>query len=110
MQDCKVSILGTEYTIERKKVSDDILLEEKDGYCDNTTKSIVTCILKPEFGSSVDVGPVEKRLLRHEIIHGFLYESGLDANSTWGTDETLVDWIALQFPKMLKAFNDVGAL
>lgn len=106
----QIEILGTEYFIERKKISDDILLEEKAGYCDNTTKSIVTCMLKPQYGSTVDVVPEEKRILRHEIIHGFLYESGLDANSNWGTDEELVDWIALQFPKMLKAFQEAKCI
>ena len=43
----QIEILGTEYSIERKKISDDILLEEKEDYCDNTTKSNVTCALKP---------------------------------------------------------------
>lgn len=71
----QIEILGTEYSIERKKISDDILLENKDGYCDSTTKSIVTCMLKPEYGS------------------------GLDANSNWGTDEELVDGLLFSFPK-----------
>lgn len=53
----QIEILGTEYSIEHKKIADDILLEEKEGYCDNTTKSIVTCMLKPEYGSTVDVVP-----------------------------------------------------
>lgn len=106
----KVNVLGTEYTIEQKKVCDDILLETKDGYCDSTTKSIVTAMLKPELGSGVDVVPVEKTLLRHELIHAFMYESGLDGNSEWGTDETLVDWIAIQFPKLLQAFKESDAI
>lgn len=110
MQDCKVNILGTEYTIQQKNVSDDLLLEEKDGYCDSTTKSIVTCFLKPQIGSSVDVSVEEKRILRHEILHGFMYESGLDANSKWGADEELIDWIALQSPKIFKVFTELGLL
>ena len=105
----KISILGTEYTIE-KKVEQDVLLEDRAGYCDNTTKRIVTGFLKPEAGSTVDIEPEEKRLLRHEIIHGFMYESGLDENSNWGTDEELVDWIALQFPKILEVFKKVGCI
>ena len=106
----KTKILGTDYRIEQRKVSEDVLLEEKNGYCDNTTKTIITCFLKPEMGSSVDVRPVEKQVLRHEIIHAFLFESGLDVNSDWGADETLVDWIAIQFPKMLKVFQEVGCI
>ena len=110
MQGCKVNILGTEYTIQEKKISDDDLLEQKDGYCDSTTKSIVVCSLKAETGSSVDVSVEEKRIRRHEIIHGFMYESGLDANSRWGTDEELVDWIALQSPKIFKVFQELDIL
>lgn len=49
----------------------------------------------------VDVISEEKRVMRHEIIHAFFYESGLDVESSWGTDGTLVDWIALQFPKVV---------
>lgn len=106
----KISILGTEYDIDKRRVEDDILLESRDGYCDNTTKSIITCILRPELGSSVDVESETKRLLRHEIIHAFMYESGLDENSKWGTDEELVDWIAIQFPKIFKVFQEVGCI
>ena len=37
-------------------------------------------------------------------------KNGLDVNNEWGTDETLVDWIALQFPKMEKAFKEADCL
>lgn len=39
----------------------------------------------------------------------FLFESGLDSES-WGRNEEIVDWIANQFPKMMKAFDEVNAL
>lgn len=58
--------------------------------------------------------PISKKVLRHEVIHGFLYESGLWNNSgnveAWGRSEEITDWIAIQFPKMLKAFQEVGCL
>lgn len=106
----KVSILGTDYQISQKSALTDVLLETRAGYCDNTTKEIVVGKLEPERGSNVNVVPVQKRLLRHEIIHAFLFESGLDENSDWGTDETLIDWIALQFPKLERAFKDAGCI
>lgn len=28
----------------------------------------------------------------------------------WGHEETMIDWIAIQFPKMLKTFEKVGCL
>lgn len=52
--------------------------------------------------------------MRHEIIHAFLAESGLQANyehyRQFGHDETLVDWMAIQFPKIYKAFREADAL
>lgn len=51
--------------------------------------------------------------MRHEIIHAFLFESGLSENFThpeYGHDETYVDWIASQFPKMCEVFKEVGCL
>ena len=106
----KINVLGTEYELTKKNAYEDDLLETNAGYCDNTTKNIVISRLKPELGSNVDVIPEEKRILRHEIIHAFLYESGLDENSAWGADETLVDWIALQFPKIAKVFSELKCM
>ena len=53
--------------------------------------------------------------LRHELIHAFMFESGIDANMTWdigGQDhpEGLIGWMAIQFPKIVKVFREVGAL
>ena len=103
----KISVLGTEYDVEQRKVDEDRLLEEKAAYCDPTTKKIVFSSMSPEFGSEVDVSVTEKAILRHEIIHAFLYESGLYTQSEWGTDETLIDWIALQYPKMKSVFAEL---
>lgn len=51
----------------------------------------------------------KKKITRHEIIHAFLFESGLDFNS-WGRNEEFVDWLALQFPKIIKAFEEAKCL
>ena len=102
----KINILGTDYEISQKNVSEDVLLETRDGYCDPSIKRIVINDIKAETGSESDAATVKKRMLRHEITHAFMFESGLDINSEWGTDETLVDWIAIQFPKKRKAFEE----
>ena len=106
----KINILGTDYELTRKNAYEDPLLDTRAGYCDSTTRNIVVSKLSPELGSGVDVTKQEKCVLRHEIIHAFLYESGLGDNSDWGTDETLVDWIAIQFPKIAKAFNEAECM
>lgn len=104
MKQISVNILGTPYSVERKDYKEDLLLEKYEGYCDKTNKRIVLGRLRPE-DDSMDVKAEESRLLRHEIVHAFMYESGLDENSDWGTDETLIDWIAIQFPKIEKAIE-----
>ncbi|WP_461218455.1 hypothetical protein [Lapidilactobacillus salsurivasis] len=52
-----------------------------------------------------DLEVYTRKTLRHELIHAFLYESGLDANSEWARNEEIVDWIAIQFPKLQIVFN-----
>ena len=71
-------------------------------------------VLSKDEGSELDDFEwYRKKVLRHEIIHAFLYESGLHENWThpqYGHDETYVDWIALQFDKLLKAFKEAGTI
>ena len=56
----------------------------------------------------------EKLLLRHEIVHAFLEESGLSTNSdsidAWARNEEIVDWIAIQGPKIYAAWEKVGSV
>lgn len=106
-----INVLGTSYSIEEHSTAEDRLLEDCDGYCDKTTRQIV--IAKKE--NDCDLGDFEayrKKVMRHEIIHAFLFESGL--HECWehksGHDETFVDWIAVQFPKLLEAFKEAGCI
>lgn len=107
-----VKILGTKYTIEEVDKDSDSSLEEADGYCDVTSKRIVITKEYSENGAD-NWEERRKKLPRHEIVHAFLFESGLHENfrhKKWGHDETLVDWIAVQSPKMLKVFKKIGCL
>lgn len=120
-EELKVNILGTEYAITKYNYKDLTIFEKKgiNGYCDNTTKDIVICnmVTYPGFEDETEeyCKLVEKETLRHEIVHAFLNESGLRESSGkpvegWATNEEMVDWIALQFPKMLKAFSETNCL
>ena len=44
------------------------------------------------------------------VPHVFLFECGLAENSPWAQNEELVDWIAIQGPKIHKAWEEAGAL
>jgi hypothetical protein len=114
-----INVLGTEYKIEFKLLKDDNDLKTCDGYCDNHTNTIVvrnyTEDERKEDNMTGNLDEYNKKVLRHEIVHAFLYQSGLSVNSMqysrgWSQCEEMVDWIAIQFPKILKAFQDTNCL
>jgi len=60
---------------------------------------------EPKGFDQQDLDSVTRKNIRHELIHAFLSESGLWANCDWAKEE-MVDWLAIQFPKLLKAFTE----
>ena len=104
-----LNILGTLYTVEELTREEDPALENMDGYCDKTTKRIVISTRIPDSNLG-DWEVYRRKILRHEIIHAFLFESGL--HECWehgfGHDETYVDWIAAQHPKLHAVFVEAG--
>lgn len=119
MKEVKINVLGTEYKVRTSvKREEDKNLDGLIGFCNHYTKTISVVDLDyDEDGNAIsDVVKQEtiKGTLRHEIIHAFIHESGLwacalPANS-WADNEEMVDWFALQLPKMLKAMQEADAL
>ena len=111
-----VSILGTNYKILMRNRKQDKTLESADGYCDFSTRTIVIwdrSEAKEEILEYKDQDAYIRLTKRHEIIHAFLNESGLDTssltvNGAWARNEEMVDWLALQFPKIQAVFAKVG--
>ena len=117
----KINVMGTEYTVSYFDYNDKPIFEKRGigGYSDDVVHEIVICNLKthPEFEDESDewCKTLEKRILRHEIVHAFLSESGLQDSAlqmdgAWAKNEEMVDWIAIQFPKLLKAFKDADCM
>ncbi len=104
-----INVLGVPYKIIEGDRNLDATLEKVDGYCDHTTKTCVINNLLPTTDSVADLDVCKKQTIRHEITHAFLHESGLGCNS-WAGNEEIVDWIAIQFPKLLEAFKEAEAL
>ena len=52
----------------------------------------------------------EHKVLRHEIIHAFLDQSGLACNSDWAKNEEMIDFFAMQFPKIMEAMKSIDVL
>lgn len=106
----KVNVLGSEYTIYFvEKTKDEILQNGNDGYCDHSVKKIVVEDFKKEKGALEDLGQYKNQVLRHELVHAFLHESGLDVCS-WAKNEEMVDWIAIQIPKICEIMEEIKIL
>ena len=114
MENCKTSILGTEYTIEFHTVEEEPRLKRRDGCMDYSVKKIVIGKFDSDEGSIENLDAYARRLIRHEIIHAYFYESGTwemsGSAESWACDETITDWFAIQAPKIFKTFQEVGAL
>lgn len=107
-----IHILGSVWTIKEQSENDNPMLKNCDGYCDWTTREIV--VEREMTGTLGDMERYIKKVLRHEIIHAFLFESGLAEASgsiePWAKNEEMVDWIARQGPKICEAWKEAGAL
>lgn len=86
----KIKILGVDYDI---SFADNL----DGGRCGATNFVNKTIKILNDKSQTLDV------VLRHEIMHAMFYESGL---LDYATDEVLVDYIAAQYPKMKKLFED----
>lgn len=117
----KIDILGTEYRIETHKVSEDSYMEGKGlaGYCEEENKLIVVADMSEgKYFVGMDEKAQEtyrKKTLRHEIMHAFLNESGLSDSSNrfdgaWAKNEEMVDWLAIQTPKIFSTFKKMNIL
>lgn len=104
----KINVLGTEYDVELLDKRDEYMKSNNlDGYCDFSTKTIFVCGKDSDFGNKESI---EKKIVRHEIIHAFLNESGLFGENVFWHCEEMVDWLATQFPKIYEAFNKLDTM
>lgn len=89
-----IDVLGTMYEI---ICCDSCLMEDDNiGECDRYNKIIR---INQEYFSQKNVNINAKfKTMRHEIIHAFLHEAGLDCYSE---DEILVDALAVLIPKIM---------
>ena len=107
-----IDIMGVKYKILISSEKEDPILEGNFGYHDPSIKRIVISDMKTlakDLDSFADLDVYRDKVLRHEIIHAMLYESGLYDQSDFAMNEELIDWIALQFHKLRKIFEEVEA-
>jgi len=106
----KVNILGQDYTIKKQTEAENEKLEGANGLCETCAKEIIINDFEMSVNTLDNIEEFKKKVLRHEIIHAFLFESGLDNNSSYASNEELVDWIAIQIPKLVKSMNECEVL
>lgn len=108
MENRSINILGTKYQIEIRELKN----EGIDGFYDYTNRLIV--VREDNYNKVGNFEILQKKQLRHEILHAFMAESGLQSNwqhiEEFGHDETTVDWFAIQSPKIFKVFQELDIL
>lgn len=104
----KVNVLGTVYRI--KYVTS---LDGRGGETDFYTKEIRISEQNdiPAEYKTDNLKEMQRHVLRHELIHVFLFESGMDqssaAHEAWAVNEEMIDWMAIQMPKIMAAYESV---
>ena len=99
----KISILGTEYEYLLCNTSE---MEDGEnvGECDRYSKTIK---INDEYFRQDGINYGAKiKTIRHEILHAFFHEAGLDC---YAEDEILVDAVAILLPKIVTSIEEVGA-
>lgn len=111
----KVSILGTEYDVLTKTEDECSELKSADGYCAYFDKKIyIRDLHNDKEWKTANDNEIDNRIhhiIRHELIHAFLYESGLFngclLNNPWPLNEEIVDWMAIQMPKIMQVYDTI---
>lgn len=112
-----INILGTEWIIIFGNENDFPKLQNSDGYTDSSSKEIVVEDMvknAEDLMAKKDLKSYRNQVLRHEIVHAFLCESGLDGNGHatehWEINEEMVDWFAIQSPKIFAIYKELDIL
>lgn len=94
-----MQILGTKYKVKILKEGNDYMKRNNaDGYTDLLAKEIFI----------LDCDAKDK-ILRHEIVHAFLFESGIHFGYLFHNEE-MVEWLALQIPKIVECMEGNNCL
>ena len=107
-------IMGATWTLETCEPGEDEQLEDCNGYTDWTERRIRVLNPKPEKNSLKNLDVWRKKVIRHEILHAYLFESGLAERSgacdAWAMNEEMVDWFARNGANIYQTWKDANAL
>ena len=90
----KIDILGTTYDVFLSNSVEYPELKQVSGFCDETVKlCVIDSMSRNNVLDKLNLNECRNKVIRHELIHAFLFECGLSENS-WASNEEIVDWIA----------------
>ena len=104
-----VDVLGSEWTVKILTPEEDPRLTTTTGFVDRTSRLIAIQDVAPDCTLD-DPMKILFETVRHELVHAFMFESGLGDNvehKDLGQEETWVDWFAIQMPKIWRAATAV---
>lgn len=107
----QVMILDKKWNITFKERPDPGM-ETSHGWCDPRVREIVVITHDPDMAL-----PKEylKQTLRHELLHAFFFTLGHDFNGltfdgSWSTNEEMIQFMAVNIPRLVKIYREVGCL
>lgn len=99
----EIDVLGSKWQIIEE---DELRAANADGFADNSVREIhLQSVFNDEKSSVADMEEYKKRVLRHEILHAFIFECGLDTENSWARNEEMIEFFALQFYKIANVFS-----
>lgn len=113
-QSQEINILGQKWIIFYK--DEDPAFDKCRGYTDGALKNIVIQNEKIDdedvLSTNLESQHLDKlRVVRHEIVHAYLYECGLAESSleaeSWAVNEEMVDWFARLGPKIYATWKEL---
>ena len=105
-----IDILGSEWTVYVKQESEDNRLKDCAGFTDWTVREIIIRDCR-EDGNLKNLEAFMMKVLKHEIVHAYMCESGLGddwEHKSFGQEETVVDWIAFQMMKIVSTYGSAS--
>ena len=114
MKTYNLNILGSKWKLKVVPRYADPMFGTVDGFTDRSTR---TMYVADDGTNSMDDlkdwYEYQKVVKRHEIIHAFMFESGLAQDMyhpAYGHCEQDIDFFAIQIPKMMEVFEKAEAL
>lgn len=110
----KVNILGSTWKIRYQTIDQNKTLNTCDGYTDASVKTIVIRRYRKKEHEVVNINEIYMENIRHEIMHAFMFESGLwvntNSSNAWSMNEEMIDWFAKQSPKIYKVYKKLEVI